>query len=144
MKFATYAITLLSASSIACGAPVTRRGLLNLDLGLCLDLSLLGLVTIDINKSRCQPKFSEEQPFPADKHTCRRIINDLNVDPTDIYVHCAPGHTGQEAGDVRLDRRVHESSDSLALHAPEVAPRRSNDDYYPPVLACAPPVPASY
>ncbi|KAJ2751698.1 hypothetical protein GGH94_006171 [Coemansia aciculifera] len=142
MKFATYAITLLSAGSIACGAPVTRRGLLNLDLGLCLDLSLLGLVTIDINKSRCQPKFSEEEPFPADKHTCRRIINDLNVDPTDIYVHCAPGHTGQEAGDVRLDRKGHETNDSL--HVLEVAPRRGNDDYYPPALACAPPVPTSY
>ncbi|KAJ2741240.1 hypothetical protein GGI20_005324 [Coemansia sp. BCRC 34301] len=92
MKFATCALALLSAGSIASGAPVSRRGLLNLDLGLCLDLSLLGLVTIDINKSRCQAKYSEEQPFPADKHTCRRIINDLNVDPTDIYVHCAPGH----------------------------------------------------
>ncbi|KAJ2908364.1 hypothetical protein GGI21_002960 [Coemansia aciculifera] len=97
MKFATFALALLSAGSIASGAPVARRGLLDLDLGLCLDLSLLGLVTIDINKSRCQPKFSEEQPFPADKHTCRRIINDLNVDPTDIYVHCAPGHADQQA-----------------------------------------------
>ncbi|KAJ2798612.1 hypothetical protein H4S07_005651, partial [Coemansia furcata] len=123
MKFTTYAIALISAGSIACAAPVTRRGLLNLDLGLCLDLSLLGLVTIDINKSSCQPKFSEEQPFPADKHTCRRIINDLNVDPTDIYVHCAPGHSGQETGDVRLDRKAHESNGLPALRAQEMDPR---------------------
>ncbi|KAJ2811482.1 hypothetical protein FBU31_007769 [Coemansia sp. 'formosensis'] len=144
MKFTTYAIALISAGNIACGAPMTRRGLLNLDLGLCLDLSLLGLVTIDINKSSCQPKFSEEQPFPADKHTCRRIINDLNVDPTDIYVHCAPGHSGQEAGDVRLDRKAHESNGLPALRAPEIDPRRGNGDYHWPTLACAPPVAANY
>ncbi|KAJ1819419.1 hypothetical protein GGH91_001379 [Coemansia sp. RSA 2671] len=139
MKFATYVFTLFSASSIAFGAPVARRGLLNLDLGLCLDLSLLGLVTIDINKSRCQPKFSEEQPFPADKHTCRKIINDLNVDPTDIYVHCAPGHSGQEAGDSRSDRKAHDGSD-----LPGGARWRDNSDFYPPTIACAPPAPPNY
>ncbi|KAJ2485668.1 hypothetical protein IWW37_005876 [Coemansia sp. RSA 2050] len=144
MKFTTHVFTLISAGSIVFGAPVTRRGLLNLDLGLCLDLSLLGLVTIDINKSRCQPKFSEEQPFPADKHTCRRIISDLNVDPTDIYVHCAPGHSGQEAGDLRLDRKAHDGRDSPALHEPEIARWHGNNDYYSPTIACAPPVPSYY
>ncbi|KAI9504332.1 hypothetical protein GGI25_004372 [Coemansia spiralis] len=82
----------IAAASVGCtaGAPIDRRGLLDLDLGLCLGLNLLGLVSIDIDKSGCKPNYSNEQPYPGNQHVCH-TIRTYNIEPSDVYVHCADG-----------------------------------------------------
>ncbi|ORX67991.1 hypothetical protein DL89DRAFT_39642 [Linderina pennispora] len=95
-------VALLSAAAIpGFSAPVStgsvsRRGLLDLDLGLCLDLSLLGLVNLDINKSGCSSKGTEQKPIKVDKEICGQIRNN-NVNPDDIYVHCEQHWSTREA-----------------------------------------------
>ncbi|KAJ1941279.1 hypothetical protein FBU59_003543, partial [Linderina macrospora] len=101
MKFFTYVALLGAAATPAFSAPastdsISRRGLLDLDLGLCLNLSLLGLVNLDINRSGCSSKGTEEKPIKVDKETCGRIRYN-NVNPDDIYVHCEQHWNTREA-----------------------------------------------
>ncbi|KAJ2626694.1 hypothetical protein H4R22_004716 [Coemansia sp. RSA 1290] len=84
MKIA-YCLSLLAA--VGSAAPLARRGLLDLDLGLCLDLSLLGLVNIDINHEGCSAKYPHEEPLHGDHDVCDRIKT-YKLNPSDINVHC--------------------------------------------------------
>ncbi|KAJ1664884.1 hypothetical protein EV178_003668 [Coemansia sp. RSA 1646] len=97
MKFAFHVAFSVALASIATASPIDRRGLLDLDLGLCAGLNLLGLVTIGVDKDGCKPSHSEENPHPGNSQICRSL-RARNIEPRDLFVHCTdddyPGYPG--------------------------------------------------
>ncbi|KAJ2794874.1 hypothetical protein H4R21_005330, partial [Coemansia helicoidea] len=95
---AAYCLSLLAA--LASAAPMHPRGLLDLDLNLCLDLSLLGLVNIDINSSSCSAKYPVDRPYPATSGLCSKLAK-YGISPAVLHVDCsdtdvAPSHENHD------------------------------------------------
>ncbi|KAJ2648572.1 hypothetical protein IW137_001218 [Coemansia sp. RSA 1287] len=96
-----YCLSLLAAAGSA--MPVARRGLLDLDLGLCLDLSVLGLVNIDINKDGCSAKYPHEEPHNGNHVVCSKIKG-YRLNPSDLNIHCDDDEDDYSGPHVAPDR----------------------------------------
>ncbi|KAJ2552515.1 hypothetical protein EV175_003281 [Coemansia sp. RSA 1933] len=88
MKLALHATFAAALASAISGLPIDKRGLLDLDLGLCAGLNLLGLVTIGVDKDGCKPTHSEENPHAGSSLVCRSL-RARNIEPRDLFVHCS-------------------------------------------------------
>ncbi|KAJ2280167.1 hypothetical protein GGH19_000244 [Coemansia sp. RSA 1807] len=67
--------------------PLARRDMLDISTSACLKLAALEVVDIDYGKSECSTKYTEDNPYKADKETCS-IIRSYNILPGDLNVIC--------------------------------------------------------